>query len=72
MTSIIRGFTVATFRAGDLLIVCRFEGQFTRPPVPAEENTAEYTPGRQMAHPMTREEAKREAELMLRRLMSAD
>lgn len=71
MTSIIRGFTIATFRAGSLLVVCRFEGRYTRPPVPAEEET-EYAMGQQAAHLQTREEAKREAELMLRRLMSID
>jgi hypothetical protein len=71
MTSIIRGFTIATFRAGSLLIVCRFEGRFTRLQVPGEEEI-EYALGQQAAHLMTREEAKREAELMLRRLMSID
>ena len=71
MSAVIRGFTVATFRAGSLLVVCRFGGRFTRPPVPMEEKT-EYAMGQQPAHLMAREEAKRDAELMLRRLMSLD
>lgn len=71
MTSIIRGFTIATFRAGSLLVVCRFEGRFTRPHVPAEEET-EYATGQQEEHLLTREEAKKEAELILQHLMSTD
>jgi hypothetical protein len=71
MAAIVRGFTIAAFRAGSLLVVCRFEGRFTRPPVPVEEET-EYAMGQQPAQLLTREEAKREAELLLRRLMSME
>lgn len=71
MSAVTRGFTIAAFRAGSLLVVCRFEGRFTRPPVPIEEKT-EYSIGQQPAHLMTREEARRDAELTLRRLMSLD
>jgi hypothetical protein len=69
MASVIRGFTVSTFRSGDLLVVCMFEGQFIRPPPPAPEDTVQYAPGREEEHPLTREEARREAELMLQRLL---
>ncbi len=69
MAAVIRGFTVTAFRAESLLIVCGFEGRFTRPPELAEEGAAEYASGRQEDHPLTREEAKQEAELILRRLM---
>lgn len=71
MTAVIRGFTVVTFRLADLFVVCRLEGQFSRPPAPAEENL-EYTMGRQDEHPLTREEARKEAELMLGRLLGKD
>jgi hypothetical protein len=71
MAAVIRGFTVAAFRAESLLIVCRFEGRFSRPPVPAEEKT-EYSTGQQAAHLLTREEAKSEAELILRHLLCTD
>lgn len=69
--AIIRGFTVTTFRADDLLIICRLEGRFTPLPRPAAEEP-EYLAGQQAAHLMTREEARREAEIMLKKLMSID
>jgi hypothetical protein len=68
MTAVIRGFTVVTFRLSGLLVVCRLEGQFAIPPSPSEE-TVEYATGRQEEHPLTREEAKNEAEALLRRLL---
>lgn len=72
MASVVRGFTISAFRAGDLLIVCRLEGQFSRPPAPAREDTFEYAPGWQEGHPITREEARREAALMLQRLLGME
>ncbi len=69
MAAVIRGFTVATFRTEGLLVVCRLEGRFTQVPAPAEEDTAEYATGSEEARRITREEAKREAELILRHLL---
>lgn len=68
MALVIRGFTISAFREGSLLVVCRLEGRFTLPVLPEEEE-AEYAMGQQEAHLMTREEARKEAELILRHLM---
>lgn len=66
---VIRGYTVTLFMLGGLLVACRSEGRFTPlPPLPDEE--PEYTTGLTTSGLMARDEARKEAEAMLKALMS--
>ncbi|WP_325376977.1 hypothetical protein [Methanocella sp.] len=68
MTLVIQGFTITVFMAGDMLVVCRSAGRFTSiPSLPEEE--PDYTAGQAPAGLISREEARKEAEAMLKVLM---
>ncbi len=67
---IIRGYTVRAFVAEDELVICMSEGRHApRPAMPCGE--PEYTAGQAPPGLITREEARKEATAMLKRLMSS-
>jgi hypothetical protein len=67
---IVMGYTISAFMAGELLVICRYEGRFTaRPPLPDAE--PEYTAGQAPPGLITKEEARKEAAAMLKMLMSS-
>jgi|GEM_PF-5286244 len=66
--AIIRGFTISVSRLEGLLIISRFEGRFTCSPV-VDPEEPEYSTGKPLARLITKEEAKKEAEYMLKQLM---
>jgi hypothetical protein len=71
MIAVVRGYTINVYMADDILIVCRSEGRFTPVPRPGEEELS-FSTGQQASYLITREEAKKEAGLMLKRLMNKD
>jgi hypothetical protein len=66
----ILGFTVSATRKEEFLIISRFEGRFVPFPDIITEDE-DYTTGEPATPLITREEARREAEHLLRQLMDA-
>jgi hypothetical protein len=70
LSLVIRGYTVAVFTSGDMLVLCRSGGRFAaRPALPDVE--PEFTAGQAPPGLITREEARKEAAAMLKMLMSS-
>jgi hypothetical protein len=67
MMAVIQGYTINAFMAGDALVICRLEGRFTPALRPCEEEPS-YTAGHQ-EHRLKRDEARKEAENILKLLM---
>lgn len=65
---VIKGYTINIFMAGDMLVACRSEGRFTALPA-LPDDAPEYTSGQAPAGLISREEARKEAEAMLKMLM---
>ncbi len=70
VTVVIRGYTITMFAFEDILLICRVEGRFTPISRPVEE-VAEYAPGHEAVRLLAREEARKEAERTLKRLMAS-
>ncbi len=67
-TAMIRGFTITASRLDDLLVISRLEGRFTPSPGMAQEEP-EYFLKEPSARLITKEEARKEAEIMLKHLI---
>ncbi|MDI6897494.1 hypothetical protein [Methanocella conradii] len=68
MMAVIHGYTINAFKAGDALVICRLEGRFT-PALQPDEEEPSYTTGHQKQRLIEREEARKEAENILKLLM---
>lgn len=65
---VIQGYTVSVFSSGALLVACRSAGRFTGlPALPDEE--PEFTSGQAPPGLISREEARREAQAILKSLL---
>lgn len=65
LTAIIRGYSILAFSVGDLAVVARFEGRYFQAPkiCPEEDDIAPVEPTPRL---MSRDEARREAQELLR------
>ena len=65
VTAIVRGYSILAFSVGDMVAVARFEGRYFQVPTIRPEDD-DIAPAESAPRLMSREEARREAEQLLR------